>query len=95
MSGEKNKTYEEIYRVARDCASKNIKCSGSDLTTNLQRKDLRTQYGTCYVKGGRGVFSAIAAAYRYVEARYGEEEADKIAFTFINAKGEYAYKKKV
>ena len=41
----------------------------------------------------RGVFSAISAAYRYHYDKGDPNTAENVAKTFVDEKGEYAYKK--
>lgn len=73
-----NKKYEEIGRIANNANGQKIK--GSDLAPLIGMV-------------ARGAFSAIAAAYRYYYNKGDANTAENIAKTFVNEKGEYAYKK--
>lgn len=73
-----NEKYEEIGRIANNANGQKIK--GSELVPVIGMV-------------ARGVFNAIAAAYRYYYNKGDASTAENIAKTFVDEKGDYAYKK--
>jgi hypothetical protein len=65
--------------------------SGEELADHLNRNIFLTSYGTEY-EGGRGTYKLIKETYHWLVKLELQNEADKVAKSFVKPDGTFAYK---
>lgn len=80
-----------IWKLALFLHQHEKKMSGEELADHLNRNNFLTGYGEKY-QGGRGTYTLIKEVWRWVHEDLGlEDDADKIAESFVTSDGTYAY----
>nr|WP_152557913.1 retron St85 family RNA-directed DNA polymerase [Nonlabens ulvanivorans] len=87
-----NNYKEYIHQVAFVASGLKIQIQIEDLRQSMNYLGYRTKKGAKYLKG-RGFHRLIGLTFKWLEKQNKNEEADKVALTFINADGSYSYKK--
>lgn len=80
-----------IWRLGAFLHQHGMNMSGDELAAHLNRNKFLTSYGERYA-GGRGTYTLISETYKWVHNELGlEDEAKKIAESFVKPDGNYAY----
>ena len=88
---EMNRKKLYVWKLADFLSQHGMTMSAGELAEHLNRNHFVTSYGTQYA-GERGTYTLIAATWQWVHNELGlEEEAKKIAETFVKSDGTYAY----
>jgi hypothetical protein len=89
------KTYIFIAQEAnRQCAA-NKTITGQDLILILTANTMiAPPTGKPYTHGYRGIYSALDAAYDYAQVNLSQQDADAIAYAFVDLTGEPAWRNK-
>ena len=89
LDPRETKTY--VWRLAQFLAEQAKVMSGRELADHLNRNEIRTTYGERYA-GGRGIYKLVRETYKWLAEGLGlEEEAEKVAVSFVKDDGTYAY----
>ena len=81
-----------IWRLACFLAENNKKMSGKELANHLNRNSMKTINGTQYI-GKRGIYMLISQTWKTLFEKLNfQEEAEKVAKSFVKPDGSYAYK---
>lgn len=88
---EMNKKKLYVWRLASFLHQHEMRMSGEELADHLNRNQFLTAYGSEYA-GGRGTYKLIRETWRWLHDDLGlEEEAAKVAETYVKPDGSYAY----
>lgn len=88
---EMNQKKLYIWRLASFLHQNDKRMSGEELANHLNRNNFLTGYGEQY-QGGRGTYTLIRETWHWVNNELGlEDEAAKIAASFVKSDGSYAY----
>jgi len=88
---EMNRKKLYIWRLASFLSQHGMNMSGDELAAHLNRNNFLTSYGEKY-QGGRGTYRLIQETWNWVNNDLGmEDEAAKVAQSFVKADGSYAY----
>ena len=88
---EMNQKKLYVWRLASFLHQHDKTMSGDELAAHLNRNNFLTGYGEEY-QGGRGTYTLIREAWRWVHDELAlEDEATKIAESFVKADGTFAY----
>jgi hypothetical protein len=79
-----------VWRLARFLVEQSKVMSGRELAEHLNRNGVRTTYGERYA-GGRGIYTLVRETYKWLERMALQEDADKVAASFVKEDGTYAY----
>lgn len=79
-----------IWKLASFLDCNGTKMSGKELANHLNRNKFKTTYNTDF-KGERGTYKLIEETYKWLLNLGLPQEASKIANTYLNKKGRYAY----
>ena len=79
-----------IWQLASFLHCHNMRMSGEELADHLNRNGFLTSYGTEY-SGGRGTYKLIAETWNWLVSIKLDDEARKVAASFVKQDGDYAY----
>ena len=86
-----NKKRMYIWRLAALLAEYKMTMSGDELAAHLNRNSLLTENGTTYA-GLRGTYHLVNEVWKWLQHDLGlEDEAKKVALSFVLPSGEYAW----
>jgi hypothetical protein len=80
-----------IWKLSIFLTSNEMVMSGEELADHLNRNNFLTSYGTEY-EGGRGTYKLIKETYHWLVKLELQNEADKVAKSFVKPDGTFAYK---
>ncbi len=90
---EMNRKKLYVWRLAAFLHDNNMVMSGDELAAHLNRNNFRTGYGAQY-EAARGTYKLITETWKWVNNDLGlEDEAEKVAVTFVKPDGTHAWDK--
>jgi len=79
-----------IWKLANFLDSNGTTMSGEELADHLNRNEFKTSYGTEF-EGKRGIYRLIKFTYDWLSDLDLPKEASKVASSYVNKDGGYAY----